>query len=460
MSFRRGHGGGSDGGRFGGGRGRDGDGPSRGRGGRDGGGGAARLSNHTSDASMASARIFIGNLPTTDPRLSKEYLEEQFSPYGHIMGECLNTFPTTSRNPATHFPNSLITGISILKGFGFIQYAEEMSAEEAIRGAQNMEILGHRIGESTSPSMSKSVTIIINISPPTTTDVKHVKSGKDGSMGGGSGDFGGLRDRSPLRGSRTDLDLGSMGRGPPPRDHDIRHREAERGGPPGRGGGGDFGGGGPGRGDQRDWNRGPRELDPYMPEPLLDHERDMRPRDLYPPILPERANFGSVCNKLIITMSIFNNVSMYNNSILIFFFFSFLFRSNLAPAAPAANEVEIIVTSKSGPVRQYAERIEGRLKNQGLLVDVLFPHEEIPIRQVLMDLSARGTLFGIVVTPVNQEHGSITLSILFGQPEGKRRSWHFFFLSFKLIRKFKKYWIEGQYRSKVAAYFFFLLRNF
>ena len=89
------------------------------------------------------------------------------------------------------------------------------------------------------------------------------------------------------------------------------------------------------------------------------------------------------------------------------------------PVAPMANEVEIIVTSKMGPVRQYAERIESRLKGQGMAVDVLFPHEEIPLRKVLSDLSARGTLFGIVVTPLNQEQGSITLNILFGQPEGK-----------------------------------------
>lgn len=84
-----------------------------------------------------------------------------------------------------------------------------------------------------------------------------------------------------------------------------------------------------------------------------------------------------------------------------------------------ANEVEIVVTSKTGPLRQYAERIESRIRAQGLAVDVLFPHEEIPIRQVLGDLSSRGTLYGIVLSPLNQEHGSITLNILFGQPEGK-----------------------------------------
>jgi hypothetical protein len=84
-----------------------------------------------------------------------------------------------------------------------------------------------------------------------------------------------------------------------------------------------------------------------------------------------------------------------------------------------ANEVEIVVTSKTGPLRQYAERIESRIRSQGLAVDVLFPHEEIPIRQVLADLSSRGTLYGIVLSPINPEHGSITLNILFGQPEGK-----------------------------------------
>ena len=83
------------------------------------------------------------------------------------------------------------------------------------------------------------------------------------------------------------------------------------------------------------------------------------------------------------------------------------------------NEVEIVVTAKTGPLRQYAERIESRIKAQGLAVDVLFPREDIPIRKVLDDLLSRGTLYGIVLSPLNQEHGSITLNILFGQPEGK-----------------------------------------
>ena len=103
-----------------------------------------RLSNHTSDASMASARIFVGNLPTNDPRLTKELLEENFSQFGHIMGN-YGIFSLTSSS--LHAMLSFDLGISILKGFGFIQYADEISAENAIRGAQNMEILAHRMGK-------------------------------------------------------------------------------------------------------------------------------------------------------------------------------------------------------------------------------------------------------------------------------------------------------------------------
>lgn len=91
------------------------------------------------------------------------------------------------------------------------------------------------------------------------------------------------------------------------------------------------------------------------------------------------------------------------------------------------NDVEIIVTSKVGPMRQYSEQLENRIRAHGMAVDVLFPREDIPLRQVLMDLSERGTMFAIVLTPLNEEHRSVTLNILFGpQPEGKCRPAHYY----------------------------------
>ncbi len=87
-----------DGGRGGGGGNRNSN-----RGGGGGDPGNRGVSNHTSDAAMAGARIFVGNLPTADSRLSKELLEDTFGQYGRILGDltqiyiilsCTMTSPT------------------------------------------------------------------------------------------------------------------------------------------------------------------------------------------------------------------------------------------------------------------------------------------------------------------------------------------------------------------------------
>lgn len=53
-------------------------------------------------------------------------------------------------------------------------------------------------------------------------------------------------------------------------------------------------------------------------------------------------------------------------------------------------------------------------------VDLLFPNPEVPMGKVLANISSRGSLFAIVVTPQNQEHRSITVNILFGEPAEHR----------------------------------------
>ena len=121
--------------------------------------------------------------------------------------------------------------------------------------------------------------------PPTDiADVKHVKSGKDSGSTAGSGNkpsaeprefSNNYRDRSPLRPREPELPM----RG---REPDMRS-DMNRGRDPGSLGRGprDFGGREP-----RDWNRG-REMDPFGPEAaMLDHERDMHPRDPYAPPVP------------------------------------------------------------------------------------------------------------------------------------------------------------------------------
>lgn len=69
---------------------------------------------------------------------------------------------------------------------------------------------------------------------------------------------------------------------------------------------------------------------------------------------------------------------------------------------------------------EYAEFIEQKLKNQGLLVDLLFPNEDVPIGKVLANISSRGCLYAILVMPINEEHRSLTLNILHGMPQGNK----------------------------------------
>lgn len=227
--------------------------------------------------------------------------------------------------------------------------------------------------------------------------MKNVKSGKDHANTSGNGgppSTGGdsYRDRSPLR--RRDFDV-------PPRDREPDMRPRMRDGPSAR----DMDRAAHDYDDRsRDWARGP--IDPYHGDPYMDRPIDMHPREPYP-VMPDRS-FGCV-------PSTETNEERPPKR---------LVHCRLGPprpgGAPLPNDVEIIVTAKVPPMRQYAELIEGRVRARGMAVDVLFPREDIPIRQVLLDLAERGTLFACVLTPLNEEHRSVTLNILFGpQPEGK-----------------------------------------
>ncbi|CAD1473190.1 unnamed protein product [Heterotrigona itama] len=70
--------------------------------------------------------------------------------------------------------------------------------------------------------------------------------------------------------------------------------------------------------------------------------------------------------------------------------------------------------------KEYAESIEMRLKKIGLTVDLLFPNEDVLLSRVLGNIASRGCLYAVVVTPINQEHHSLTLNILHGLPQEHR----------------------------------------
>lgn len=69
---------------------------------------------------------------------------------------------------------------------------------------------------------------------------------------------------------------------------------------------------------------------------------------------------------------------------------------------------------------KYAEYIEDRLRKAGMRVDVLFPNEDVMLDQVLSNISARGCLYAVLVTPQHEALNSITVNILYGVPAEHR----------------------------------------
>jgi len=92
------------------------------------------------------------------------------------------------------------------------------------------------------------------------------------------------------------------------------------------------------------------------------------------------------------------------------------------PGPPAKsekpNDVEIICMDKV--LRLYGENLEGRLKNMGLSVDILFPNPDIPLGKVLGNIASRGVMYAICLSPENRDHGSVTLNVLQGQQQEHR----------------------------------------
>lgn len=72
------------------------------------------------DPTTANCRIFVGHLQTDE--MNKNELEAHFSKYGVIIGSSMN------------------------RGFGFVQFENEMSAQLAIQNENGQMLKGRRIG--------------------------------------------------------------------------------------------------------------------------------------------------------------------------------------------------------------------------------------------------------------------------------------------------------------------------
>jgi len=100
-------------------------------------------------------------------------------------------------------------------------------------------------------------------------------------------------------------------------------------------------------------------------------------------------------------------------------------RDPAPPPAPVKDPVKdrptdayLVVIHKSQ--RDYAEMIENRIKEFGILTDMVFLTDEKNLLPAIEDIGRRGTMYAITVSQQHEVHRSLTLNILQGTPQEHR----------------------------------------
>ncbi|XP_043946179.1 nuclear receptor coactivator 5 isoform X1 [Protopterus annectens] len=78
-------------------------------------------------------------------------------------------------------------------------------------------------------------------------------------------------------------------------------------------------------------------------------------------------------------------------------------------------DCSVIVVNKQ--TKDYAESVGRKVRDLGMVVDLIFLNTEVSLTQALEDVGRGGTPFAIVITQQHQVHRSCTVNILFGTPQ-------------------------------------------
>ena len=353
------------------------------------------------DPDGVNSRIFVGNIPLDTDR---EVLKNKFESHGPV------------------------TGVMVLKGFAFVQFQEEQHAKNAIGKENGTDFSGKKL------------------------DVKPAKPSNKGGGGGGNQESwqeqnnGGGQNRgghTQFRGGG-----GGQGRGGPGRGG----RGGAGGGDVGPGWGrnlarGGFGGrGGPGRGGNRGgfngpgggWGRDGQQYDEYGDNNDYDGDYnneyneyseykeeydEMSDMERFNERLQAEDNMGNYGGQHGAGGGNMGQMRGRGRGGPSFRGRGGGWDMSVPPPGPPPNiekpnDVEIICMDKV--LRLYGENLEGRLKNMGLSVDILFPNPEIPLSKVLGNIASRGVMYAICLSPENRDHGSVTLNVLQGQQQEHR----------------------------------------
>ncbi|XP_030910368.1 nuclear receptor coactivator 5 isoform X1 [Melopsittacus undulatus] len=354
-------------------------------------------------------RLFVGNLPTD--HMTREEMEEIFSKYGKIRA------------------------LSMYHGYGFVQYDRLEDVQAALDGEKGRLYKGYRLDINKAVER-RNMNKASSRSSPARREPYAYGDGRDTR-----------RDRSPLRGSpRRDPRDGRNGRDS--RDtRDIRARDMR---------------------DARD-HRDPRDLrdprdirdprdlrdprdvrdlrDPR--EPLYDRYRDPRdmrnprdvrdPRDMRDPRDPlyrrdesydRYIRFEDYCRRKDDSYydrykEHFDRAPVNSDERLkreerrreeLYRQYYEEIKRRFDAERPV--DCSVIVVNKQ--TKEYAESVGRKVRDLGMVVDLIFLNTEMSLTQALDDVSRGGSPFAIVITQQHQVHRSCTVNIMFGTPQEHR----------------------------------------
>ncbi|KAM4613212.1 nuclear receptor coactivator 5 isoform 2-T2 [Polymixia lowei] len=312
-------------------------------------------------------RIFVGNLPTSD--MEKKDLEEMFSQYGKIVG------------------------VSMFRGFGFVQFERIEEAEAAKAGHKGRIYKGYKIDvnmavERRQPKPQS------RQSPPRRGPYGSYADSRDGRP----------RSRSPMYGRdarepRDSRDGREPSRDPRPsghpRDHEDRYRGSEsREKDP--------------RGDPRD----PAfrdDYDRYFRAGSSQEDYFRKKED------PYREAYRDPWNGRRESEDDRGRPEERRRNELYRQYFEELQR-RYDTERPV--DCSVIVVNKAQ--KEYAETVGRKVRDLGMVVDLIFLNTEVSLTQALEDVGRARTPFAIIITQQHQVHRSCTVNILFGTPQEHR----------------------------------------
>uniref|UniRef100_A0A4W4EVP5 Nuclear receptor coactivator 5 n=1 Tax=Electrophorus electricus TaxID=8005 RepID=A0A4W4EVP5_ELEEL len=311
---------------------------------------------NSNDPRDLERRIFVGNLPTA--HMAKKDMEDLFRPYGKIQA------------------------LSLFRGYGFVQFERAEDAEAAKAGHNGRIYRGYKLDVNMAAERRQKARSSPPRRPPAYGDGREPRP----------------RSRSPIHGRdvrdhRDAREIREHPREPrpgPPRDQDDgRYRTSE--------------------GREKDPRDASYRDDGYDRFYRGEYDPYRKKEDLYADRYREPWNGRREPEEERVRPEERRRNELYRQ-----------YYEELQRRYDAERPVDCSVIVVNKQQKEYAETVGRKVRDLGMVVDLIFLNTEVSLTQALEDVSRARTPFAIIITQQHQVHRSCTVNILFGTPQEHR----------------------------------------